>query len=193
MLLPDAVGSAAHPHLLVGAGKDGDLYLLDRDKMGKFDPGGGNGGAVQDVANATAPTATGDTGEFGAPAYFNGAIYLGGVGEPLKRWAIANASITTPRASQTSVSFQYPGTTPTVSWDGTDPTTAIVWAHENTDPPTLHAYSAADLSVEYWNSGEASGQRDVPAGGGNKFMIPLVAHGRVYVGTQSSVVAYGPL
>jgi hypothetical protein len=56
---------------------------------------------------------------------------------------------------------------------------------------TLHAYSAADLATEYWNSAQAAGQRDVPTGAGNKFIIPLVANGRVYVGTQSSVVVYG--
>ncbi|HEY8078613.1 MAG TPA: hypothetical protein VIF62_30995 [Labilithrix sp.] len=191
MLLPDAVGSAAHPHLLVGSGKDGHLYLLDRDKMGHFAPGGGNAGAVQDVPNATATAFTSDTGEFGAPAYFDGAIYFGGVGEPLERWTIANATIATPHASETSDSFGFPGTTPTISWDGTDKTTAIVWAHENTSPMTLHAYSAADLATEYWNSAQAAGQRDVPTGAGNKFIIPLVANGRVYVGTQSSVVVYG--
>jgi hypothetical protein len=193
LLLPDPVGSAAHPHLLVGGGKDGHLYLLDRDNLGKFDSAGANANAVQDVPLATATTETGDTGEFGAGAYFNGAVYFGGVGEPLKRWAIANAKITTPEASKTSLAFTYPGTTPTVSWDGKDPATAIVWAHENTSPPVLHAYSAGDLATEYWNSSQASGNRDMPAGGNNKFIIPLVANGRVYFGTASSVVVYGNL
>ncbi len=192
-LLPDSVGSAAHPHLAIGAGKDGHLYLLDRDAMGKFDSAGANANAVQDVTLATATIETADTGEFGAGAYFNGAVYYGGVAQPLKRWAIANAKITTPQASQTAISFAFPGTTPSISWDGKDPATAIVWAHENSSPPVLHAYSAADLSVEYWNSSQAAASRDVPAGANNKFIMPLVASGRVYVGTQSSVVVYGNL
>jgi hypothetical protein len=194
LLLPDSVGSAAHPHLLVGGGKDGHIYLLDRDNLGKFNTDGGNGQIAQDVPNATfnGPP-QGGVGSYGAPAYFNGAIYYGGVAEPLKRWAIANASITVPQTSQTAASFQYPGTTPTVSWSGTDPTTGIVWAHENTDPPVLHAYNPADLTVEYYNSTQASGQRDQPTGHANKFIIPTVANGRVYVATTNSVVVYGLL
>ena len=192
-LLPDAVGDATHPHLLIGGGKDGHLYLLDRDDLGKFSADGGNRQIVQDVLLATGPTETSGTGEFGAGAYFDGAVYFGGVGEPLKRWEIAQAHVTTPPSSQTSTSFKYPGTTPSISYDGTDLSTAIVWAHENSSPPTLHAYSAADLTVEYYNSSQAAGQRDVPAGAGNKFMIPVVANGRVYFGTASSVVVYGLL
>ena len=190
-LLPDTVGSAAHPHLLIGGGKDGHLYLLDRDNLGKFSADGGNSQIVQDVLLATGPTETSGTGEFGAGAYFDGALYYGGVAEPLKRWPVAQARVTTPPSSQTAVSFKYPGTTPSISYDGKDLSTAIVWAHENTSPPTLHAYSAADLTVEYYSSAQAAGQRDVPTGAGNKFMIPVVANGRVYVGTASSVVVYG--
>jgi hypothetical protein len=194
LLLPDSVGSAAHPHLLVGGGKDGHIYMLDRDNLGKFNTDGGNGQIAQDVPNATYTGApTGGVGSYGAPAYFNGAIYYGGVAENLKRWAIADGKITVPQTSQSAASFQYPGTTPSISYNGTDPSTAIVWAHENSDPPTLHAYSPADLTTEYYNSGLASGLRDVPAGDGNKFIIPMIANGRVYFGTTNSVVVYGLL
>jgi hypothetical protein len=194
MLLPDSVGSTAHPQLLVGSGKDGHMYLLDRANLGKFNTDGGNGQIVQDIPNATfgPGSPTSGTGSFGAPAFFNGAIYYGGEAEPLKRWAIANGSITTPQTSQTAASFQYPGTTPSVSYNGTDPSTAIVWAHENSDPPTLHAYDPADLTHEYYNSGQA-GLRDLPAGDGNKFIIPTIANGRVYVATTNSIVVYGLL
>jgi len=194
MLLPDSVGSAAHPHLLVGGGKDGHIYMLDRDNLGKFNTDGGNGQIAQDVPNATySGSPTGGVGSYGAPAYFNGAIYYGGVSESLKRWPIANGKITTPQSSQTSTNFQYPGTTPSISYNGTDPATAIVWAHENSTPPTLHAYSSADLTTEYYNSNQATGQRDKPAGSGNKFIIPMIANGRVYVATTNSVVVYGLL
>lgn len=192
MLLPDSVGSAAHPHLVVGSGKDGHMYLMDRENMGKFNTDGGNGQIVQDIPQATGTAFDSGHGSFGAPAYFNGAIYYCGVSQPLKRWTIANGAIATPQASETSTNFQYPGATPTISWNGTDTGTAIVWAHENSSP-VLHAYSAADVSVEYYNSEQATGHRDRPQGAANKFMIPLVANGRVYMGTQSSVAVYGLL
>ncbi|MEO7111692.1 MAG: pyrrolo-quinoline quinone [Polyangiaceae bacterium] len=194
MLLPDSAGSAGHPQLLVGSGKDGHMYLLDRSNLGKFNADGGNGQIVQDIPNATfgPGSATSGTGSFGAPAFFNGAIYYGGESEPLKRWAIAGGSITTPQTSQTAASFQYPGTTPSVSYDGTNTATGIIWAHENSSPPTLHAYNPADLTTEYYNSNQA-GLRDQPAGAGNKFIIPTIANGRVYLATQSSIVVFGLL
>ncbi len=192
MLLPDSVGSPAHPHLLVGSGKDGHIYLMDTRHMGKFNPDGGNGQVLQDIPNATGTIFDSGHGSFGAPAYFDGSIYYCGVGQPLKKWNIANAQIATPQASETITNFGYPGATPTISWNGSDPATAIVWAHENSNP-TLHAYSAADVSTEYWSSDQAAGNRDRPTGGANKFIIPLVANGRVYMGTQSSVAVYGLL
>ena len=192
MVLPDSVGSAAHPHLLVGSGKDGHIYLMDTANMGKFNADGGNGQIVQDIPNATGTQFDSGHGSFGAPAYFNGAIYYCGVGQSLKKWNIANGQIATPQASETSTNFQYPGATPTISWNGADASTAIVWAHENSNP-VLHAYSAADVSNEYYNSEQAANHRDRPTGGANKFIIPLVANGRVYMGTQSSVAVYGLL
>ena len=64
----------------------------------------------------------------------------------------------------------------------------IVWAHENTSPAVLHAYDAANLTRELYSSNQAAGSRD-QFGPGNKFITPIVADGKVFVGTTGSVVA----
>ena len=67
---------------------------------------------------------------------------------------------------------------------------AILWAVANTNPAVLHAYNPANLAEEYYNSSQAAGARD-QLGPGNKFITPLIANGKVYVGTTSGVAVFG--
>jgi hypothetical protein len=168
-------------HLAVGAGKDGNIYVVDRDNMGKFDPAKNN--IYQQLSSAIGA-------EFGMPAYFNNTVYYGGVSDHLKAFAVANAKLGSTPASQTANSFGYPGTTPSVSSNGTE--NGIVWAAENTSPAVLHAYDATNLAHELYNSNQASGGRD-QFGAGNKFIVPTIANGRVYVGTTNGVGVFGLL
>lgn len=69
---------------------------------------------------------------------------------------------------------------------------AIVWAHENTSPAVLHAYDASNLAHELYNGNQATGGRD-QFGPGNKFIAPMVAGGRVFVGTTNTLAIFGPL
>src|SRR6266487_2941138 len=69
---------------------------------------------------------------FSVPAYFNGHLYYGAVGDRLRSFAFANARLVTPPTSQSSVIFGYPGATPSVSANGT--ADAIVWAVRNDKP-----------------------------------------------------------
>ncbi|MDB6107557.1 MAG: pyrrolo-quinoline quinone, partial [Gammaproteobacteria bacterium] len=95
--------------------------------------------------------------------------------------------------SQSPGTFGYPGTSPAVSANGT--TNAIVWAHENQNSgatAVLHAYDAANLAHELYNSTQATGSRD-QFGAGNKFITPTVAGGKVFVGTANSVGVFGLL
>ncbi len=92
--------------------------------------------------------------------------------------------------SQTPAPFGYPGTAPSISANGTS--NGIVWAHENSNPAVLHAYDAANLGHELYNSNQAAGNRD-HFGAGNKFITPTIADGKVFVGTTNSVAIFGPL
>jgi hypothetical protein len=184
MLLPDLVDSSnTVRHLVIGAGKDGNIYLVNRDSMGKFNSSG-NSQIWQQVSGAV------PSGVFSTPAYFNATVYYGDVGATLKAFAISGAKLAAKPQSQSATQFAYPGTAPSVSAKGT--ANGIVWAHENTNPAVLHAYDAANLAHELYNSNQAAGNRD-QFGAGNKFITPTVADGKVFVGTSAGVAVFGLL
>jgi hypothetical protein len=183
MLLPDLTDSTnTVRHLVIGAGKDGNIYVVNRDSMGKFNASG-NSQIWQQVSGAV------PAGIWATPAYFNGTVYYGDVGASLKAFTVANAKLVAAPQSQSSAQFAYPGTAPSVSANGTS--NAIVWAHENSNPAVLHAYDAANLAHEIYSSSQ-SGNRD-QFGAGNKFITPTVADGKVFVGTTSGVAVFGLL
>ncbi len=183
LVLPDMTDSQGHTRqLAVGAGKDGNLYLVDRANMGKFNPANDN--AIYQELDGVLPG-----GVWAMPAYFNGTLYYGSVGNHLQAFPFQNARLST-RSSETVYTFSYPGTTPSISADGNS--NGIVWATENTSPAVLHAYAATNLAVEYYYSSQAPGGRD-NFGAGNKFITPTIASGRVYVGTTTGVGVFGLL
>ena len=183
LLLPDLMDSTnTVRHLMVGAGKDGNIYVVDRDSMGKFNAS----------SNKNYQTLTGALpgGIWSTPAYFNGTLYYGNVSGTLKAFAISSAKLGTAPQSQSTTQFTYPGTAPSVSANGS--ANGIVWAHENTSPAVLHAYDATNLAHELYNSNQAAANRD-QFGAGNKYITPIVADGKVFVGTGSSVAVFGLL
>jgi hypothetical protein len=181
MLLPDQVDAGGHVrHLALGAGKDANIYVVDRDAMGGFDPTGNHN--LQVIAGALSG------GVYAAPAYFNGKVYYGAVGDSIKAFAVGNAVVSSTPASQTGNVFPYPGATPSISANGTSG--GIVWAVENSNPAVLHAYDATNLSKELYNSNQA-GTRD-QFGPGNKFITPTVVAGKVFVGTPNAVAVFAP-
>jgi hypothetical protein len=182
MVLPDVTDNSSKTwHLAVGAGKDSNIYVVDRDNMGKF---GSTNNIHQELQGALAG------GVWSMPAYFNHTVYYGAVGNNLRAFAISNAQLSSTPSSQTSNSFTYPGATPSISANGTS--NGIVWATENTGTAVLHAYDATDLTHELYNSNQASGGRD-HFGAGNKFITPMIANGKVYVGTTTGVGVFGLL
>jgi hypothetical protein len=184
MLLPDLKDSTnTIRHLVIGAGKDGNIYVVNRDSMGKFNATD-NSQIWQQVSGGVS------SGVFSTPAYFNGMVYYGDVGSTLKAFKVTNAKLVATPQSQTSTQFTYPGTAPSISANGT--ANAIVWAHENTDPAVLHAFDAGNLTLELYNSNQAAGNRD-HFGTGNKFITPTVADGKVFVGTTTGVAVFGLL
>ena len=186
LLLPDQTdATGAVRHLAVGAGKDGNLYVVDRDKLGKFNSSS-NMNAYQFFAGAFPSTGCA-TGVFGAPVYFNGMVYMDAAGDVIRGYRLASAKIPAQGAAaqvatQTGQTFCYPGPPLAVSANGS--ANGILWAVENSaSQAVLHAYAAADLATEYYNSSQA-GARD-QFGPGSKYTPPTVAIGKVFVGTQA--------
>ena len=180
VLLPDQPG--AHPHLAVIEGKGGVLYLIDRDHMGRWQPGN-NSHALQTIAVPT--------GVFGSMAYWNRSLYVLSDGDALRQFDVGDSRLS-PKASggRPGVSA-----TPTVSANGLKD--GIVWIlrsktwNGGDQPAALYAYDAANVSHELYNSEQNAG-RD-RAGLTLRFSIPTVVNGHVYVGAKREVDVYGLL
>jgi outer membrane protein assembly factor BamB len=183
LVLPDLTDGMGHTrHLAVGAGKDSNIYVVDRDAMGKFNSNTNN--IYQELQGALSGSV------FSMPAYFNNTVYFGAVGDRIKAFAVSNAQLASTPASQTANAFGFPGATPSISANATS--NAILWAAENGSTAVLHAYDATNLSHELYNSNQASGGRD-QFGTGNKFITPMITNGKVYVGTTKGVGVFGLL
>ncbi|MGB7308560.1 MAG: hypothetical protein WBC67_05790 [Candidatus Acidiferrales bacterium] len=190
VLLPDLKDESGKTrHLAVGAGKaDFDtgrpiIYVVDRDAMGKYDP------RIDHIYQRVMTGLGGRDGVFALPAYFNNTVYYGSQGDFLKAFPIAHAKLAEHAASRSPARFSYPGTTPSISANGS--ANAIVWAVEASTPGVLHAYDAANLAHELYNSNQAPGGRDQFVE--NKFITPMIANGKVFIGTPDSVVVFGLL
>jgi len=190
LVLPDLVDANNNTrHLAIGAGKPDAttgqtvIYVVDRDSMGKFNPVSDTG-----IYQEFAPGITGEIKS--TPAYFNGAVYYGAAGDSIKAFQITKALLATTPSSLSPTAFGYPGTTPSISANGT--TNGIVWAIQNGSTGTLHAYDAINLGNELYNSNQAAGGRDqFPTNSNCKFVTPMIANGKVYVGTATGVVVFG--
>jgi len=170
--------------LAIGAGKDQNIYIVDRTNMGKFNPNNDNA-VYQEIDGVLGG------GEWATSAYFNGNIYFGPVGNNLLQFQFSKAKLSSSPVSKSAASFTYPGTTPSVSANGSS--NGIVWAIEHSDPnDVLHAYDARNLANELYNSSQAPNQRD-NFGSASHFGTPLIVNGKVYVGTTNGVIAFGLL
>jgi hypothetical protein len=176
----DAQGTTRQ--LAVGAGKDANVYLVDRSNLGKFNP-------VNDDAIYQKLTGVLYGGVWSSPVYFNGTLYYGSVNYTIQAFPFQDAKLLAP-SSQTVQRFEYPGATLSVSANGTND--GIIWAFENVpNAAVLRAYSATNLANELYDSNQA-GDLD-HFGGGNKFITPMIASARVYVGTPNGVGVFGLL
>jgi hypothetical protein len=117
-------------------------------------------------------------------------LYYSASGDVLKAFSFSNGSFSQTTTSQSSNAFGYPGATPSISANGNQ--NAILWAAENSSPAVLHAYDATNLATELYNSNQAANSRD-HFGTGNKYIVPTVANGKVYVGTTNGVGVFGLL
>ena len=202
LLLPDQPGN--HPHELVEAGKGstiggGTIYLVDRDQMttnnihfcstncNNTDPE-----IVQEIQNASHLQWL-----WAMPAYWNGTVYFWGNNDVLRAFTLTNGLLGTTPSSTSTMSFGFPGATPSISANGS--TNAILWAIDSSQygppaqnvagPAVLHAFDATNVAKELYNSAQM-GSRD-QAGNAVKFAVPTIANGRVYIGTETELDVYG--
>jgi hypothetical protein len=180
VILPDSVGSTAHPHLLIIAGKNKELYLIDRDNMGHFNPTADH--VVQEMSLSAS--------EFGSAAYLAGTFYIGLVTAPVQAFSILHGAFNPVPTSKTPDTFSYPGSTPMISANVS--ANRIVWDLDRATRQ-LRAYDATNLANELYTSAQALNGRD-QLGPPSKFSVPIVANGMVYAATlNGSLVAYGLL
>jgi hypothetical protein len=204
ILLPAATNGKQQ---IVLQAKDGTLFNLDSGNLGKY------------CVNKSPPCTTGDTqisqevfnatvGVWGAPAYWNGSVYWAGADDNggrkdfMKAFGVNPATdlLTTTPTSQTAQSFGFSAPVPVVSANGK--TNGIVWGLDDsqymnscsgaTDCQVLYAYDATNLANLLYSSQQAANFRDVP-GSAVKFATPIVANGKVYVGSRYSLAVYGLL
>lgn len=182
--LVPAKQTGSFPDEIISAGKQGLIYLVDRDAMGGYDPN----------ANHNIQTVTGAAGGYtNSAAYWNGAIYYSGVKDFLSRYTLKSGKLSTAPVSKASKKFNI-GSTPSISANGSS--NGIVWVIDaggglGSIPAVLHAYNAGKVSTELYNTSQA-GSRDTP-GAGIKFSTPTIANGKVYIGTFTELDVYGLL
>ena len=182
--------SGPYPHLLVCAGKGGTIYVLNRDSLGGYNPAGDTQ-VVQSLISIL-PNGTEENGNYSAPVYFNEYVYFAAVNDELKAFQLSNGLLSPGPVSQSAEIYPSRGGAFAISANGTS--NGILWAVQNNQPNigVLRAYEATNLSNELYNSAAAAGNRD-SLGVASKFTIPLVANGKVYVVTQTQLVAYSLL
>jgi hypothetical protein len=183
VLLPTQ--TSGPPNLLVAAGKTGTIYLVNRDNMGGYNTKGNKDNVVQELPGAV-------TSIYGAPIYWNNAIYLAGRNDNIKAFPFVNGVITTPPV-ETASAYVLTGV-PAISANGSG--NGILWLVRNLTPTNsatmLSAFNASTLQtnlVELYDTQQNS-TRDA-LGTAPHFATPLVANGRVYVGTNTQVKVYG--
>jgi len=191
LLLPDQPGG--FPHELVEAGKQGTIYVVNRDQMTA-----GNLHFCQTACNGTDPQIVQEIqnqlgGMWSTPAYFNNAVYFCGSGDHVKEFPLSNGLLATSPSASSGHAFNFPGCVPVASGNGT--TNGIIWVIDTSaygtpaptlGPAVLYAYRADTLAL-LWNSSQTGTDT---AGNAVKFTVPTIANGKVYIGTETELDVY---
>ncbi len=212
VLLPNQTAGPL-PNLLVQLGKDGIIYLIDRDMMGHYAGQPNCTGSNSQIVQSFSATSV---GLWGTVAFWQNGIYFAGAYDSLKRFAFdpATGQFNPAVASQTASGFPFPGASPSISSQGAS--SGVVWAIDAglygyasgnaggtncsqvpvpaacSGPAILRAYDATNLATELWDSTQAASNRD-QAGNAVKFAPPTIANGKVYVSTRTEIDVYGLL
>lgn len=184
LLVPDQAG--AFPHEIIGCGKFPAIYVLDRDNLGKFHANS-NSQIVQELDGQVGGTTGLQAGDkcFTTPAYWQGHLYFNANNDVLKAFSLnpTTGKMSSTPTSKGSFVFAFPGGQPVVSSNGSS--NGIVWTIDHSSSVALHAYDATNVATELYRS---SG-----LGSGVKWAVPTVVNSKVYVGTDSTLVVFGPI
>jgi len=186
VLMPD--NSSSTPHEIIGGGKDGKVFVVNRDSMGSFSPTSNN--VVQTVQTGVQQL----DNIFSTPAYWNGLLYVHCENDVLRAFSWDNGQLSGQPVATGQPVLQVHGATVSISSNGSN--NGIVWEidnsnHDNGGPAILRAYDAMNISNQLYDSTQA-GSRDT-AGQALKFTVPTIAEGKVFVGTANELDVYGPL
>ena len=192
LLLPDQGGTT--PHEFVQVGKEGTIYVINRDQMTAGNQHYCSGCASDTQIKQELQSEVGPM--FSVPAYWNGSVYFWGIFDKLVAYPVANGTLALAPSSTSGTQLGFPGATPSISAHGT--LGGIVWAIDSTNygqpdqpsagPAVLHAFDATNVGTELYNSSNLVADK---AGNAVKFTVPTIANGKVYVGTQTELDVYG--
>jgi PQQ enzyme-like repeat protein len=184
VVLPDLNDNSGKTwHLALGPANDGNVYVVNRDSL--VGAAAQSPPVVQEIGGAsiTKQMTT-------AVAYFDNTVYYAASGHSFAAYAINDARVSSLPTSQSANSLGARGAQMSISANGAN--SGILWAIEDNGTAILHAYDAANLSQEIYNSTRAANARDAFA----SIVIsvsPTVAGGRVYIATQNGIVVFGQL
>lgn len=186
VLMPD--NSASTPHELIGGGKDGQVFVVNRDGMGGFSS------TTNKVVEAVQTGTQQFNNIFSTPAYWNGFLYYHCSKDVLRVFSWTGGQMSTQPIGMGTVHLSTHGATVSISSNGAN--NGIAWEIDNSNfssagPAVLRAYDAANVSNELYDSTQA-GSRDT-AGTALKFTVPTVAGGKVFVSTANELDIYGIL
>lgn len=190
LILPDQ--PAPYTHVMFAGGKGGAVYELNRDALGGFSSSANQNLLTIPLGDGNGIIGSGNRAA--GPAYWQSAVYFSGSNVLASQYSLQGGLISPSYLEQSVVSFGYPGGAPAISANGN--TNGIVWIVE-TDrynlslPAVLRAFDAANVSRQLYNSSNDA-SRDT-AGPAVKFVVPTVANGKVYLGTETELDVYGLL
>lgn len=186
IFMPD--NSSGTPYEMIGGGKDGKLFLVNRASMGSFSATSNN--VIQTVQTGVHQF----DNIFSTPVYWNGYFYIHCESDVLRQFTWSGGMLSDQPVKSGQIPVYIHGATPSLSANGTD--NGILWeidnsSHDSGGPAILRAYDATDVSKELYDTTQA-GSRDT-AGIALKFTVPTIAGGKVFVGSQNELDIYGLL
>jgi len=186
LMVPDQPGP--NPHILVQAGKEGRILVVNRDHLGGYALGAkSNTNILQDIPDEIG-------GLWSTPAYWNGNVYIWGADDVPKMFEMISGVLSTTPSSKSTIKSGFPGASFSVSSNGTQD--GIAWAVRTDQfsthgPAVLYAWDANNLATPLYASNKDA-KRD-SAGTATKFAIPMVTNGKVYVPANEQIDVYGLL